>query len=65
MVVYLTSRLIFSEVCTPRYYQNYLEFLCQLAAGNDPALAEFLEAAVVYIQAGEFIMGSDPARNDE
>lgn len=63
--IYLTSRLIFSEVCTNGYYQDEIKLIRQLAAVDDPALAELLEADVIYIQVGEFIMGSDNARNDE
>lgn len=63
--IYLTSRLIFSEVCTPGYYQDEIEFIRQLAVKDDPILAEVLEADAVYIASGEFIMGSDTARTDE
>ena len=65
LAFYLTTRLILPEVYTPGYYQDEIEFIRQLAAVDDPALAELLEADVVYIQAGNFIMGSDNGRDDE
>ncbi len=35
------------------------------AAGDDGALSQALDASVVAIPAGEFIMGSDAGRDDE
>ncbi|MBN1890952.1 MAG: SUMF1/EgtB/PvdO family nonheme iron enzyme [Thermoflexales bacterium] len=49
----------------PRLAEGDVRLLRQLAVSDVPQLAELLDRSVVYVAAGEFIMGSDSGRDDE
>lgn len=62
---YAVSRAIVSVPARSTVYDAEIVQLRRLAASDVAGLAEALDRCVVYIAAGEFIMGSDTGRSDE
>ncbi len=65
LLIYVAGRTISARLNRPRLSDSEIKLIRQLAASEDPGLAEALERSMIYIPAGEFLMGSDSGRDNE
>jgi formylglycine-generating enzyme required for sulfatase activity len=64
-LIYVAGRIISTQLSEPRVSDGEIKLIRQLAVSEDPNLAEVLDQSMVYIPAGEFLMGSDGERDNE
>lgn len=65
LMAYVAVRAIWAELNRSRRYDGEIKLLRRLAASDDLSLAEALDRSVVYVPAGNFLMGSNTGRDDE
>jgi formylglycine-generating enzyme required for sulfatase activity len=65
MTIYVVGKTIIAQPDRQKFPDSEIKFIRQLAAANDPILADILNESMVYIPAGEFLMGSDSGKDNE
>lgn len=65
LLIYAVGKAISTQLSELKLSDSEIELIRQLAASGDPSLSEVLDRSMVYIPAGEFLMGSDSGRDNE
>jgi len=65
IIIFVAGGTISIQLNREGYLDNEITLIRNLAASDDPGLADILDWSVVYIPAGEFLMGSESGRDNE
>jgi formylglycine-generating enzyme required for sulfatase activity len=65
LLLYVAGRTISIQLSKSRISNDEIELIRQLAVSEDPDLADVLDQSMVFIPAGDFLMGSDDERDNE
>jgi formylglycine-generating enzyme required for sulfatase activity len=64
-LIFAAGRAIGFQLSELKLADSEIELIRQLAASGDPSLSEVLDRSMVYIPAGDFLMGSGSGRDNE
>ena len=65
LFIFIVGRAINVLIKEVNQFDIEIKMIRQLAASGDPGLSEALDRSMIYIPAGEFLMGSDSGRDNE